>query len=155
VDGLVFKGRAYLVEKSSLNLWYLPPASIGGEAEAIDMGQIFQRGGKIVTAKTWTIDSGNGSDDHMVVISSNGEVAVFSGYDPSGTNTWALIGVFYLGRPIGQRCAVKFGGDLLIICEDGVYPLGKGLLSASVDRRVAVTDKIQNRIRRTANTMKS
>ncbi|MDS1142390.1 hypothetical protein RE432_18305 [Pusillimonas sp. SM2304] len=155
IDGLVFKGRAYLIQKNSMNFWYLPPAQIGGEAVAIDMGQIFQRGGHIVTAKTWTIDSGNGSDDHMVVISSNGEVAVFSGYDPSTPGAWSLIGVFYLGRPIGQRCAIKFGGDLLIICEDGVFPLGRGLLSASVDRRVAVTDKIQNRIRQAANTYKS
>ncbi len=155
IDGLVFKGRAYLIQKNSMNLWYLPPAQIGGEAKAIDMGQIFQRGGFVVTAKTWTIDSGNGSDDHMVVISSNGEVAVFAGYDPETLGSWSLIGVFHLGRPVGQRCALKFGGDLLIICEDGVFPLGKGLLSASVDRRVALTDKIQNRIRLSANTYKS
>lgn len=155
VDGVVFKGRAYLIEKNSMNLWYLPPAAIGGAATAILMGQIFQRGGHIVTAKTWTIDSGAGQDDHLVVISSNGEVAVFSGYDPSGLSTWALVGVFYLGRPIGQRCAIKFGGDLLIICEDGVFPLGAGLLSASVDRRIALTDKIQNAIRLQANTYKS
>jgi len=155
IDGLVFKGRAYLVEKNSMNLWYLPPASIGGEAKAILMGQIFQRGGYIVTAKSWTIDSGAGQDDHLVVISSNGEVAVFSGFDPETLGSWSLVGVFYLGRPIGQRCAIKYGGDLLIICEDGVFPLGAGLLSASVDRRVALTDKIQNSIRRAANTYKS
>ena len=155
IDGLVFKGRLYLIEKNSMSLWYLPPAQIGGAATAIDMGQIFQRGGRVVTAKTWTIDSGSGSDDHLVVISSNGEVAVFSGYDPSTVGNWSLVGVFYLGRPIGQRCAIKFGGDLLIICEDGVFPLGAGLLSSSVDRRVAVTDKIQNQIRLAANTFKS
>lgn len=155
IDGLVFKGRLFLVEKNSMSLWYLPPAQIGGAATAIDMGQIFQRGGHVVTAKTWTIDSGNGSDDHMVVISSNGEVAVYAGFDPSTAGNWSLIGVFYLGRPIGQRCAIKFGGDLLIICEDGVFPLGRGLLSASVDRRVALTDKIQNQIRLAANTYKS
>lgn len=154
IDGVVFKGRAYLIQKNSMNLWYLPPASIGGEATEIDMGQIFQRGGYIVTAKSWTIDSGSGQDDHLVVISSNGEVAVFGGYDPSDPTAWALIGNFYLGRPIGQRCAIKFGGDLLIICEDGVFPLGRGLLSSTVDREVALTDKIQNRIRMDANTYK-
>ena len=154
IDGLVYKSRLYLVEKNSMNLWYLPPAQIGGEATAIDMGQIFQRGGHVTTAKTWTIDAGSGSDDHLVVISSNGEVAVFAGYDPSTPANWSLVGVFYLGRPIGQRCAIKFGGDLLILCEDGIFPLGRGLLSASVDRRVALTDKIQNSIRVQANTFK-
>lgn len=155
IDGVVFKGRLYLIQKNSMDLWYLPATQIGGEAQKILMGQIFQRGGHIVTAKTWTIDSGAGSDDHFVVISSNGEVAVFSGYDPSTLGSWSLVGVFYLGRPIGQRCAIKFGGDLLIICEDGIFPLGRGLLSASVDRRVALTDKIQNAIRLNANTYKS
>lgn len=151
IDGVVFKGRLYMVEKNSLNLWYLPPAQIGGNASPIDLGQIFQRGGRIVTAKTWTIDAGDGSDDHLVIISSEGEVAVFGGSDPSSVNDWRLIGLFYLGRPIGQRCAVKFGGDLLIITVDGVFPLGAGLLSASIDKRMAVTDAIQNTIRREAS----
>lgn len=155
IDGLVFKGRLYLVQKNSMNLWYLPVAQIGGAATAIDMGQIFQRGGHIVTAKTWTIDAGAGSDDHMVILSSNGEVAVYAGYDPATVGAWSLVGVFYLGRPIGQRCAIKYGGDLLIICEDGVYPLGKGLLSSAIDRRVALTDKIQNSVRLAGNVYKS
>lgn len=146
IDGCVFKGRMYLVERNSMSLWYLPVASIGGAAVDIPMGQIFQRGGHIVTAKTWTIDAGNGSDDHLVILTSNGEVAVFSGFDPGDASAWALIGVFYLGRPIGQRPAIKFGGDLVILCEDGIFPLGKGLLSSEVDRRVALTDKIQNSI---------
>ena len=152
IDGAVFKGRLYLVEKGSLNLWYLPPAQIGGAAVAIDMGQIFQRGGHIVTVRTWTIDAGDGSDDHLVIISSEGEVAVYAGFDPSTVGSWQIIGLFYLGRPIGQRCAVKYGGDLLIICEEGVFPLGKGLLSASIDKRVALTDVIQNKIRLDAKT---
>ena len=35
---------------------------------------------------------------------------------------------------------------------EGVFPLGKGLLSASVDRRVALTDKIQNSVSQAANS---
>lgn len=151
IDGVLFKNRIYLIEKNSMNFWFLPVNSIGGEAKSIPMGQIFRRGGHIVTAKTWTIDAGNGSDDHMVILSSNGEVAVFAGYNPEDVSGWSLIGVFYLGRPIGQRCAIKFGGDLLILCEDGVYPLGKGLLSSTIDRRVALTDKIQNSINQEAS----
>lgn len=155
VDGVVFKNRLYLIEKGSMNLWYLPATQIGGTASAIDMGLIFQRGGRIITAKTWTIDSGAGQDDHFVVISSNGEVAVFAGYDPSDATAWALVGLFYLGRPVGQRCAIKFGGDLLIICEDGIFPLGRGLLMGETDRRVAITDKIQNTLREQAMTYKA
>lgn len=146
VQGVVFKSRLFMVEKDSLRCWYLPVASIGGAASSIDLGSIFQRGGYLMGLYTWTLDAGNGSDDHLVAISSNGEVAVYGGTDPSTVASWKLIGLFYLGRPIGRRCAVKFGGDLLIICEQGVYPLGRGLLSSSIDRRASITEKIQNSI---------
>jgi hypothetical protein len=63
-----------------------------------------------------------------------------------------LVGVFTLGRPIGRRCGIKYGGDLAINCMEGVFPLGKGLLSASVDRRVALSDKIQNSVSIAANS---
>lgn len=155
IDGVVFKNRLFLVEKKSMNLWYLPVTSIAGAANDIPMGQIFRRGGYIVTAQSWTIDAGEGSDDLLVVLSSNGEAAVFQGIDPSDASNWKLIGVFYIGRPIGQRPCVKFGGDLLIICEDGVFPLSGALNTASVDGRVAITDKIQNTLRTAARSAKS
>src|SRR5690606_31868092 len=123
-------------ERNSMDLWYLPVSSIAGAAEAIPMGQIFRRGGHIVTVQTWTVDAGEGADDMLVILSSNGEVAVYQGYDPTDASAWKLVGVFYLGRPVGQRPCIKFGGDLLIICEDGVFPLSTALMSADVNRRV-------------------
>lgn len=148
----LFKNRLFFTEKNSMRLWYLPVNSIGGAASQLDLGSVFRLGGFIQAAYTWTIDAGSGSDDHLVVLSSNGEVAVYSGADPSSATDWRLIGVFTLGRPLGRRCAVKFGGDLAINCMEGVFPLGKGLLSASVDRRVALTDKIQNSVSEAANS---
>lgn len=147
----LFKNRLFFVQKDSMYLWYLPVNSIGGAAASLDFGSIFRLGGSITACYTWTVDAGSGSDDHFVVISSMGEVAVYRGTDPSSASTWALVGVFTLGKPLGRRCAVKFGGDLAVITTDGVYPLGRGLLSSSVDRRVALTDKIQNSISVAAN----
>lgn len=152
IDGTVFKNRLYLVEKNSMSLWYLPVSSISGEAKDIPMGGIFRRGGHIVTVQPWTIDAGEGADDMLVVLSSNGEAAVFAGFDPEDASSWRLVGVFYIGRPVGQRPCIKFGGDLLIICEDGVFPLSGALQSASVDGRVAITDKIQNTIRQSVRS---
>lgn len=151
VQGVVFKGRLFMVERDSLNAWYLPPAQVGGAASKIDLGTIFQRGGWLVGLFTWTLDAGSGSDDHLVAISSNGEVAVFGGYDPTNVNSWQLVGLFYLGRPMGRRCAVKYGGDLLVLCEQGVYPLARGLLSSTIDRSALITDKVQRTINREIN----
>jgi len=146
VQGCVFKNRLFMVEKNSLRVWYLPVQSIGGAASSIDLGTVFQRGGYLVSMYSWTLDSGTGSDDLAVFISSNGEVAVYSGTDPTTAAGFTLTGVYFLGRPMGRRCGAKFGGDLLIICEQGLYPLSQALLTATIDRASALTDKIQNTI---------
>jgi hypothetical protein len=146
VQGCVFKNRLFMTERNSMRVWYLDVQSIGGAATALDFGAVFQRGGSIVGVFTWTLDAGAGADDHAVIISDQGEVAVYAGTDPSDVNSWSLIGVFYIGKPIGRRCCTKFGGDLQVICEQGVYPLGKALLSSSVARYIAITDKINNSV---------
>lgn len=146
VQGCVFKNRLFMVERDSMRVWYLPVSQIGGTATSLDLGAIFQRGGWVVGMYTWTIDAGNGADDHAAFISSNGEVAVYSGTDPSSAANWNLIGLFYLGRPVGRRCAIKYGGDLLVLCEPGVMPMSKALLTSSIDRRASISDKIQNSI---------
>ncbi len=151
VHACVYKNRLFFVVKNSMELVYLPVLSVGGVAAFIDLGSVFRLGGSIQAAYTWTIDAGSGADDHLVVISTNGEVAVYSGTDPSSAANWRLIGVFTMGRPLGRRCGIKYGGDLAINTMEGVFPLGKGLLSSSVDRRVSLTDKIQNLVSQAAN----
>ena len=153
-QGTVFKGRLYMAQANSLSFWYMPPLQIGGEAKEFNLSSIFTRGGSITGVYTWTLDAGSGSDDHLVVLTSEGEVAVYSGVDPDVVGSFALIGVFYLGRPVGNRPATKFGGDLLILCEQGIYPLSLGLLGADVDRRTTRTQKIQNTITSAISSLK-
>lgn len=152
IHACVYKNRMFFVVKNSMRLAYLPPLSIGGAAAFLDLGSVFRMGGSINAIYTWTIDAGDGADDHLVIISTNGEIAVYSGTDPSSLAAWRLVGVFTMGRPLGRRCGIKYGGDLAINTMEGVFPLGKGLLSASVDRRVALTDKIQNSVSQAANS---
>lgn len=146
IQSCVYKNRLWMVENASMNVWYLPVSQVGGTAVKLDLGSVFTRGGYLVGMYSWTIDAGDGADDHAVFLSSNGEVAVYDGTDPSSASTWRIVGLFYIGSPIGRRCAVKYGGDLLILTERGVLPLGSALLSSSIDRRAAITDKIQNGI---------
>lgn len=142
----LFKNRLFFVERDSMRVWYLPVNSIGGAAASLDLGSIFRRGGSITACFSWTIDAGDGADDHFVIISSTGEVAVYRGTDPSSAAAWALVGVYLLGKPIGRRCGVKMGGDLAMLTSEGVFPLGRSLLSSAIDRRMALTDKIQNSV---------
>jgi hypothetical protein len=142
----LFKNRLFFTENNSMKVWYLPVSSIGGAASELNFGSIFSMGGRVEACYTWTIDAGAGADDHFVVVTSQGEVAVYEGTDPSSASEWRLVGVFRLGRPLGRRCGAKFGGDLVLNTTEGVYPLGQSLLSASINRSVALSDKIQNSV---------
>lgn len=142
VAAAMHKRRMWLVEKDSLKAWYLPVDAVGGAANAIDLSGIATRGGYIMAIDSWTLDGGAGVDDYWVAVTSEGEVIVYAGTDPSSGSTWTIKGVWNLGQPIGRRCLRKFGGDLLLILVNGVYPLSKALLSAVVDPRVALTTRI-------------
>jgi hypothetical protein len=139
----VFKRRLWMVEKNSLKIWYLPVDSITGAAAALDFSGIFKLGGYLMSMGTWSLDAGDGLDDYAAFVTSQGEVAVYKGTDPSSATTWTLQGVFVIGSPIGRRCLVKYGGDMLMISKDGLLPMSKALMSSRVNTRVALTDKIQ------------
>lgn len=138
--------RVWLIEQSTLKAWYLPSGAIGGAANALDLSSIADRGGSLVAMNTLTMDAGYGMDDMTVFITSNGEVMVYKGTDPSSATTWALIGVYWIGSPIGYRCLMKYAGDLLIINEDGVVSLASALQSTRVNPKSSLSNKIQNAI---------
>lgn len=140
------KNRLWFVEKNTLNAWYLGTSAIAGAAVKFDLTGIALDGGYLMAMATWTIDAGYGVDDLLAFATSNGEVIVYRGTDPSSASTWALVGVYSIGAPIGRRCMIKFAGDLLIICQDGVYPMSGALQSSRTNPKVAVTDKIQKAV---------
>jgi len=148
----LFKNRLWFVQHNSLKAWYLPVNSIGGAAEAFDLTSIAKLGGSITSFGAWTIDAGYGVDDNLVFVTSNGEIIVYRGTDPSSASTWALIGVWQLGAPVGHRCILKWGGDILILSLDGLLPLAQALQSSRLDPRVALSDKIQGAITEVTST---
>ena len=135
--------RIWLITEDSLKAWYLPTDSIAGAATAFDLSSVAMLGGYLVAMGTWTIDAGYGVDDMAVFITSQGEIIVYRGTDPSSASTWGKVGQWHLGSPIGRRCFVKWGGDLLLITFDGLVPLAQGLQSSRLDPRVNLTDKIR------------
>ena len=137
------KTRVWFIQKDTLKAWYLPTNAVGGAAQALDMSAIARLGGTLVDVSTWTIDAGYGVDDNLVFITSKGEAIVWSGTDPSDANAWALIGVWIVGEPIGNRCLLKYGGDILLLTMDGLVPLAGGLQSSRLDPQVNLSNKIQ------------
>lgn len=142
----LFKNRLWGIQKNTLKAWYLPTSSIAGAAASLDFSSIAREGGSLIAMATWTIDAGYGVDDLAAFITSQGEVIVYRGTDPTSASTWALVGVWAVGAPFSRRCMMKYGGDVLILTYDGLFPLAQYLQSSRLDPRVALTDKIYTAI---------
>lgn len=142
-DPILYAERQFFIEDNSLKVWYLPVDSIAGAAAPVDVASFMTKGGYIVAHGTWTIDAGNGVNDHYVIMTNKGQIIVYQGIDPTSATTWSMVGVWDIGAPVGRRSLYKYAGDMLIICQDGVVPLSGALQSSRVQPRVAITDKIQ------------
>lgn len=142
-DPILYAQRQFFIGNNSLKVWYLPVQSIAGAAAAVDVAPFMTKGGYIVAHGTWTIDAGNGVNDHYVIMTNKGQIIVYQGTDPTSSTTWSMVGVWDIGAPVGRRSLYKYAGDMLIISQDGVVPLSGALQSSRVQPRVAITDKIQ------------
>lgn len=138
----IFKRRVWFIQKNSMSAWYLPVNLIAGTAAEFPLGQLFKFGGHLVAMASWTIDGGDGVDDYAVFITSEGEAAVYKGSDPTSSTDFQLVGVYFIGEPVGRKCFVKYGGDVLLITQIGLFPLSKAFLSATLNRSSAISDKI-------------
>jgi hypothetical protein len=53
-----------------------------------------------------------------------------------------MVGLWQMGQTFSRRCFFKWGGDLLLLTQDGLLPLTSALQSTRLDPRVNLTDKI-------------
>jgi len=129
INTVVHQKRVWAVQRDSTLGWYLPPEQVYGVAKSFDFGGCFGKGGYLQALGTWTTDSGTGIDDKLLAISNNGEVAIYSGYDPTDPDKWRLEGVYQAGETFTRRCWTKYGGDCAILTQYGVVTMSS-LLSA-------------------------
>lgn len=141
----VSKEFLWFVEKGSLKAWYAATAgSISGTLNAFDLAQVSKWGGELKAVVNWTIDGGTGIDDYTGFITSEGEVFIYGGSNPNDPTDWTLKGSYKISKPIGYRCTVKYQGDIVIICQDGYFPLSKALAASNAgDSLVAFSDNIR------------
>lgn len=139
------KRRIWAIEKNSTNAWYLATDAIAGAATQFNFGSLMTKGSYLVAMGTWTVDGGQGPDDLAVFITNKGQAIIYKGTDPGNSDAWFLVGVFNLPPPVGSRCFVQMGSDLLYISLEGLLPISKALpFDPSGVRSVALTNRIQN-----------
>ncbi len=122
-----YANRLFFVERNTLTARYLPVDQIGGAASSFSLAGTFKKGGSLLFGATWSIDSGSGLDDKCVFVSTEGEVAVYSGTNPGAAADWVLQGVYQMPRPLGKNAFTQAGGDLLIATEVGMIPVSAAI----------------------------
>ena len=119
-----WKRRLWFIARNSTSVWYTDTDAITGDVTELDLGAEFKRGGFLSYGANWTIDAGEGVDDFLVLVSSNGEVIVYKGTDPTSAATFGKVGTFFIGQvPTGRRAFSQFGGDLVLLSANGIYPM--------------------------------
>jgi hypothetical protein len=140
IQGTVHQRRIWAVPIDSTLAWYLPTDSVYGVANFFDFGPLFKLGGYLVLLATWTVDSGGGSNDKLVAVSSMGEAAVFSGTDVNVSTSWSLDGVYTVGAPVrGRRFYANVGGDLFLLTTTGLISMATLVTSTQVNASSAAT----------------
>lgn len=139
----VFKGRLFFIQKNSLSFWYLTAGAAGGALTEFDLSGEAKLGGYLVAMGTWTRDAGDGADDVAAFITSEGEAIVYQGNNPGDAAAWAKIGSYYMGKPLGRRCLRQYGGDLIVLTENGTFPLSSLQTDIAERGKLALSFKIE------------
>ena len=137
----VSRGRLWFVEKDTAFAWYGGPGAVTGTLLKFDIGQIC-RAGYLVAMGTWSRDSGDGQDDLTVFVMSTGQIAV---YENDVAANFTLIGVYEAPKPLGRRCLMNIGGELIIITRGG-YTALSAVMKGGFGPDTTLSDKIRGAV---------
>lgn len=146
VGVMAHQRRLFFIFNNSTSFGYLPVVSVAGAVSTADLSGLMKKGGYLIAAGSWTRDGGDGSSDDLAVfITSEGEAIIYSGNNPSDSSAWSLVGVYRIGKPIGRRCLMNVGADLVVQTQDGAVPLTQVLGTDRVQVQTkAASGMIQN-----------
>lgn len=150
VDVAVWGNRLWFVEDDSAKAWYLASGSIAGAATALDLGPLFTLGGRLEIITPLSFSSGAAIESAIAFISSEGEVALYTGTDPANASTFTLSGRFRIAPPVaGNRSYATFNGDCLVLTEAGLVSLLVAMRLDETQRgNASVSDKIDMELAR-------
>ena len=147
IQGCVYKNRLYVVQKNSPYVWHGQTNQFQGQLKRIDFSYILNRGGTVQYVSSWSRDTGTGLQDYFVLVSSEGEVLLYTGSDPeaniSDPEVFRIAGRFFLAEPVaGHRGYLGIGSDLLIMHYAGITPVSALLAGANDSTYATITDNI-------------
>ena len=137
----VVRNRLWFCQKDTSDAWYSGIGSITGALVKFPLSEI-ARNGTLMAIGSWSRDSGDGADDATVFVMSTGEILVYQG---DVSSTFTLVGRFNAPEPIGRRCLINWGGELVIITRSG-YLTCTGIMEGKVRPDDAISEKIREAV---------
>lgn len=132
ITGTNFKQKLYFVEKDSTSIWWRDQvAAITGALTEFDPAPFYLRGGYTMCVGTWNDKAGDLRSQLFVCMSSEGDVLVYSGLDPSESD-WTLAARLKLAKPLGRRAFIQRADDIEILTRSGKVSL-KAILESEGD----------------------
>jgi hypothetical protein len=150
-----YRNRLFFVETKSMNVWYLDLDAIGGVLKKIPMSGAASLGGYILFLANWSIDAGDGIDDKLVVVTSEGEALIWTGSNPEDSNNWRQEGRYFVGRPMGMNAHTQVGGDLLILTVEGIVPISQAITKSAGEMELAMISRAIKRMWREEVVLKN
>lgn len=141
-----YKRRQFFIRKNTLDAYYLPVNQVGGELAVLPLGAVFSLGGSLLFGASWSLgtSSAGGLSAQCIFVTTEGEVAVYQGDNPDSVDDWSLVGVYRIGRPLGQQAFIRAGGDIIIATTVGFLPLSTAIqLDAAALAPGAVSSPIE------------
>jgi hypothetical protein len=146
-DICAYNQRLFFLQKGTLNLWFTSAmGAIAGEIECNDLSNYATRGGELVEIEEWTRTGANDLTSMLVAITSEGEVFMFKGTDPTEVDEWEMAGVYQVPDPLGFHCATRMMDDLIIATKGGYYSAASLTSVKETTASMAITDKIRGAI---------
>jgi len=144
-----YRERLYFTEKDSFKVWYHDTAratftAAGSQLKSYDFQYIMKRGGYLLFTTTYTNQTASTANDYFVAVSSEGEIAMYSGYSPDDT-AWTLVAHFFIGKPLGPKSYIRVGHDIWIITDQGIVPVSV-LFQADPEQAINVISQNVNPI---------
>ena len=130
---LAHQNRLWFANSTDLAVYYLPVQTMTGVLGILPLNAYFRRGGFIRAISTWTYTGGAGMDNLLVIFTTNGEAAIYSGHDPEAVDgSFKLVGVYRFDSPMAPSSIVNYGGELYVLISTGLVPMST-LLKAEED----------------------
>lgn len=141
-NGIAFKGRCYYWASGERKFWYAAAASYQGTLSSFDLATQTRGDGYLVVAVTMTMDGGNGPDDYLAFVFSDGETLIYQGDDPGSATSWQLVGRFDIPKPLGPQCVTNIGSASVVFTQAGPVDLVEVMRRGPADAATVFNQKI-------------